>query len=142
MNHKIQDKAIGNSALIHLEIDQSAVDVDLLRAVLVDKNKPATREGYTKDLIDFFLFVTQGKAVYQAEGSKRKSPIKHQIRTELSRLSQSFVAIGRLKALELTARYRECMMQRGLQANTINRRLAAVKKLSELSSQTHTIHQI
>ena len=108
-----------NTALIHLEIDQSAVDVDLLRAVLVDKNKPATREGYTKDLIDFFLFVTQGETVYQAEGSKRKSPIKQQIRTELSRLSQSFVVIGRLKALELTARYRECMMQRGLQSNSL-----------------------
>ncbi|NJN24416.1 MAG: tyrosine-type recombinase/integrase [Acaryochloridaceae cyanobacterium RL_2_7] len=122
-----------DSALIRLEIDASAVDIDLLRAVLVDKNKPTTREGYTKDLMDFFLFVTQGESVYQAEGSKRKSALKDQIREELSRLSQSFVAIGRLKALELTARYRECMMQRGLQANTINRRLAAVKSMVRMA---------
>ena len=61
-----------DSALIKLEIDASAVDIDLLRAVLVDKNKPATREGYTKDLIDFFLFVTQGESVYLTEGSKRR----------------------------------------------------------------------
>lgn len=121
------------SALVRLEIDESAVDIDLLRAVLVDKNKPATREGYTKDLIDFFLFVTQGDAVYLAEGAKRKSSIKAQVRDELSRLSQSFVAIGRLKALELAARYRECMMQRGLQANTINRRLAAVKSMVRMA---------
>ncbi len=124
---------MAESALIQLEIDASAVDVDLLRAVLVDKNKPATREGYTKDLIDFFLFVTQGESVYLTEGSKRKSAIKDQIRVELSRLSQSFVAIGRLKALELTARYRECMMQRGLQANTINRRLAAIKSMVKMA---------
>ena len=99
----------------------------------MDKNKPATREGYTKDLTDFFLFVTQGESVYLTEGSKRKSPIKSQVKEELSRLSQSFVAIGRLKALELTARYRECMVQRGLQANTINRRLAAVKSMVRMA---------
>ncbi len=120
---------MNESALIKLEIDESAVDIDLLRAVLVDKNKPATREGYTKDLTDFFLFVTQGESVYQVEGAKRKSHVRTQVKQELSRLSQSFVAIGRLKALELTARYRECMVQRGLQANTINRRLAAVKSM-------------
>ena len=86
---------MNDSALIKLEIDESAVDIDLLRAVLVDKNKPSTREGYTKDLMDFFLFATQGESIYQTEGSKRKSAIKDQIRAKLSRLSQSFVAIGR-----------------------------------------------
>ncbi|WP_299491596.1 hypothetical protein [Acaryochloris sp. IP29b_bin.137] len=43
------------------------------------------------------------------------------------------MGIGRLKALELAARYRECMMQRGLQANTINRRLSAVKSMVRMA---------
>lgn len=46
--------AMETSGLVRLEIDESAVDVDLLRAVLVEKTKPSTREGYTKDLVDFF----------------------------------------------------------------------------------------
>ncbi|ABW31644.1 tyrosine recombinase XerC, putative (plasmid) [Acaryochloris marina MBIC11017] len=125
--------AMETSGLVRLEIDESAVDVDLLRAVLVEKTKPSTREGYTKDLVDFFLFVTQGESVYEIEGPKRKSEIKAQVKGELSRLSQSFVGIGRLKALELAARYRECMMQRGLQANTINRRLSAVKSMVRMA---------
>ncbi|WP_238549317.1 hypothetical protein [Acaryochloris marina] len=112
---------------------QLGLDVDLLRAILVEKTKPSTREGYTKDLVDFFLFVTQGEMVYGVEGPKRKSEIKAQVKRELSRLSQSFVGIGRLKALELAARYRECMMQRGLQANTINRRLSAVKSMVRMA---------
>lgn len=121
------------SGLVRLEIDESAVDVDLLRAVLVEKTKATTREGYTKDLVDFFLFVTQGEDAYKIEGPKRKSEIKTQVKAELSRLSQSFVTIDRLKALELAARYRECMMQRGLQANTINRRLSAVKSMVRMA---------
>lgn len=124
---------MAESGLVRLEIDESAVDVDLLRAVLMEKTKPSTREGYTKDLVDFFLFVTQGESVYAIEGRKRKSEIKAQVKAELSRLSQSFVGIGRLKALELAARYRECMMQRGLQANTINRRLSAVKSMVRMA---------
>lgn len=72
------------AGLVRLEIDESAVDVDLLRAVLVEKTKPSTREGYTKDLMDFFLFVTQGEEVYKIEGPKRKSEIKTQVKVELS----------------------------------------------------------
>ena len=104
---------MAESGLVRLEIDESAVDVDLLRAVLVEKTNPPHGKGIPRIWWTSFLFVTQGEMVYGVEGPKRKSEIKAQVKRELSRLSQSFVGIGRLKALELAARYRECMMQQG-----------------------------
>jgi integrase/recombinase XerC len=82
---------------------------DILAEHLADRRSEATREGYAKDLKDFF------KSVFDSEPTQQ--------------LVGDLLALQKPEAITLVLRYKAGLIQRQLAENTVNRRLAAIKSL-------------
>ena len=111
------------------QIYQGAVDVRLVRQSLTITHAATTKTGYSKDLVNFFLYLTAGFDDWDVIAGQRESLVKDKIKARLNELSLQFVQLGRIEAIAKLASYREAQREAGLSAATINRRLASVKAM-------------
>jgi integrase/recombinase XerC len=95
--------------LMELTTVIASAQQDLIADLLADKRSENTKRAYKKDLNDFFVTITGGKA----------SP----------ELINQFLSLTRFEAVKVGLQYKASMIERGLTEATINRRLAAVRSL-------------
>lgn len=92
------------------QADESRLD-ELLNCFLSGRN-PRTLEAYRTDLEDLTTFINQ---------------------TDLKNLVSQFLSLSPGEANSVVLRYRNTLKDRGLQASTINRRLASIRSLVKLA---------
>ena len=103
------------SSLTKIEQNLKFFEDDILEELLRDKRSPATRRGYESDLRIFFDFL------------------------ELAINAESiawFLNLTQFEAIRLVLGYKSVLRDRNLKANTINRKVAAVKSLVAYARRT------
>lgn len=99
------------------QLTTSVSPPDIVAQLLADKRSPETRRAYSKDLKDFFQFLST---------TTEPNPA----------LVIEFLNLDRFAALSLVLNYKSHLRdQRSLSEATINRRLAAIKSLVSLANQ-------
>jgi integrase/recombinase XerC len=136
--HAAQNHSDAGSAFKLFSVpDISDEELELLRSALTKDYSEITRDRLNRNLIRFFVWVAHGADGWTAmiderSGNRagRHDPRKAFVAEQLGNLSQDFLRQGRIKAISLTARYREFLKVKEYAPATINSYLWAVRELA------------
>ena len=111
-------------------------ELELLRIALTKDYQPTTRDRLTRNLTRFFVWVSYGAEGWsqliderQGRRSGRCDARKAWVSEHLPQLSKEFLIQGRIKAITLTAQYREFLKASEYAPATINSYLWAVREM-------------